>query len=158
MVDPVTAALTGIALVTKVSDTIKQGIGAYRNVAEMGEQLEQLFRGEQECMAARNRKESRHSNFSTEGIAQEVIEHKLAQERLREVGVEIDMRFGHGTWQSILSERQRRIQEAREAAKKAAIERRRQQHELQETIKAIAIGLVCAGLMATAFVGAFIWT
>lgn len=158
MVDPVTAALTGIALVTKVSDTIKQGIGAYRNVAEMGEQLEQLFRGEQECMAARNRKESRHSNFSTEGIAQEVIEHKLAQERLREVGVEIDMRFGHGTWQSILAERQRRIQEAREAAKKAAIERRRQQHELQETIKAIAIGLVCAGLMATAFVGAFIWT
>ena len=77
MVDPVTAALTGIALVTKVSDTIKQGIGAYRNVAEMGEQLEQLFRGEQECMAARNRKESRHSNFSTEGIAQEVIEHFL---------------------------------------------------------------------------------
>ena len=157
MVDPLTAALTGIALVTKVSDTIKQGINAYNSVADMGDQLELLFKGEQECMAARNRQD-KHSNFSTESVAQEVINHKLAQERLREVGTQVDMRFGHGTWQMILSERQRRIKEAREAARQAAIEQRRKQHELMETIRAVAIGLACSGLMLIAFVGAFIWT
>ena len=31
----------------------------------------------------------------------------------------VDMRFGHGTWKGILAERQKRIQEAREAALKA---------------------------------------
>jgi hypothetical protein len=157
MVDPVTAALTGIALVTKIADGIKQGINAYNSVSEMGDQLELLFQGEQQAMAARN-KQDKHSNFSTQNVAQEIIDHKLAQEKLRQVGVEIDMRFGHGTWQMILAERQRRIQEAREAAKRAAMEKRRQQHELTETIKSIAIALGCAALMSLAFVGAFIWT
>ena len=157
MVDPVTAALTGIALVTKVSDTIKQGINAYNSVADMGDQLEQLFKGEQECMAARNRQD-KHSNFSTQSVAKEILEHKASQQRLKEVGVAVDMRWGHGTWQSILEERQRRIREAREAARQALIEKRRRQHELTETIKSIAIALGCAALMLAAFVGAFIWT
>ena len=69
---------------------------------------------------------------STESVAQEIIDHKLAQEKLREVSVMIDMRFGPGTWAGILAERQRRIQEAKEAAKKAAIEKRRRQHEWEE--------------------------
>lgn len=156
MVDPLTAALTGIALVTKVSDTIKQGINAYNSVADMGDQLELLFKGEQECMAARNRQD-KHSNFSTESVAQEVINHKLAQERLREVGTQVDMRFGHGTWQMILSERQRRIKEAREAARQAAIEKRRKHHENMEHIKAAAVGVTVLLLMIGAFLGAFVW-
>ena len=50
MVDPVTAALTGIALVTKVSDTIKQGINAYNSVTDMGDQLELLFKGKSQFL------------------------------------------------------------------------------------------------------------
>jgi len=61
----------------------------------------------------------------------------------------IDLRFGHGTWAGIVSERARRIQEAKEAAKKARIEKARQQHELFETIKTVAIivgvALIAAG-------------
>ena len=45
--------------------------------------------------------------ISTENVAQEIIDHKLAQEKLKEVAVMIDMRFGHGTWAGILAERQR---------------------------------------------------
>ena len=67
MVDPVTAALTGIALVTKIADGIKQGINAYNSVSEMGDQLELLFQGEQQAMAARN-KQDKHSNFSTQNV------------------------------------------------------------------------------------------
>ena len=51
----------------------------------------------------------------------------------------VDLRFGPGTWQSIVDERSKRIQEAKE---QAAIERKKElkrQKEIEETIKAGAI-------------------
>ena len=146
MVDPVTAALTGIALVTKITDHIKSGINAYNSVAEVGEQIDLLFRGEEQCMKARN-KQAKFDNFSTENIAQEIIDHKLAQEKLQEVAVMIDMRFGPGTWAGILTERQRRLREAREAERQAEIERRRKQHEWEENLKTALVGLVVGTIM-----------
>ena len=65
----------------------------------------------------------------------------------------VDMRFGHGTWKGILAERQKRIQEAREAAlkaKRAAIQR---QNEIIENIK---ITIIVAGIAAMA-VGFFVF-
>lgn len=155
MVDPVTAALTGIALVTKITDHIKSGINAYNSVAEVGEQIDLLFKGEEHCMKARN-KQSGFDNFSTENIAQEIIDHKLAQEKLQEVAVMIDMRFGHGTWAGILAERQRRIQEAKEARKQEEIARRRRQHEWEENLKTALVAVVVTVLMVSAIVGAIV--
>ena len=45
MVDPITAGLAGIALVTKISEQIKAGINAYNSVAELGGQIDALFMG-----------------------------------------------------------------------------------------------------------------
>ena len=157
MVDPVTAALTGIALVTKITDHIKSGINAYKSVAEVGEQIDLLFKGEQECMKARNKKAKGYDNFSTESVAQEIIDHKLAQEKLREVATMIDMRFGHGTWAGILAERQRRITEAREAKKQAEIERRRKQHEWEENLKTALITILVFATLLTVAVTAFVY-
>ena len=155
MVDPVTAALTGIALVTKVTDHIKKGINAYKSIAEVGQEIALLFRGEQELQQARNKK-AKVNQFSTNRVAKEIIDHKLAQEKLKEVATMIDMRFGHGTWAGILAERNRRIQEAKEASKKAAMERRRKQHEFEETVKTILIAVVVIACMAAALVTAFV--
>lgn len=157
MVDPITAALTGIALVTKVSEHIKQGINAYKSVADLGDQVEMLFQGEQQCMKARNKQANKADPFSTTSVAQEVINHKIAQEKLREVGVEIDMRFGPGTWAGILAERQQRIREAREAARQAEIARRREQQQQMETIKAASVGVITAILLGLSLAGAFIF-
>lgn len=157
MVDPVTAALTGIALVTKITDQLKKGIDAYKSVAEVGQEIDLLFRGEQECQKARN-KSAGVDSFSTENVAQEIIDHKLAQEKLKEVAVMIDMRFGHGTWAGILAERQRRIQEAREAAKKEAMERRRKRHEFEETMKTVLIAVTVLAAMVAALTAAFTYT
>jgi hypothetical protein len=57
----------------------------------------------------------------------------------------VDMRFGHGTWKGILAERQKRIQEAREAALKARREAIARQNEIMENIK---ITIVIAGIVA----------
>ena len=55
------------------------------------------------------------------------------------------MRFGHGTWKGILAERQKRIQEAREAALKARREAIRRQNEIIENVK---ITVLIAGIVA----------
>ena len=157
MVDPLTAGLAGIALVTKVTEHIKQGINAYNSVAELGGQIDALFKGEQECQKARNKAANRQDTFSTESVAKEVIDHKLAQEKLQEVAVAVDMRFGHGTWASIIAERQRRIREAKEAARQAAIERQRKHNQNMETLKAASVGVITAILLVASLVGAFVF-
>ena len=151
MVDPITAGLAGIALVTKVTEQIKSGINAYQSVAELGGQIDALFMGEQQCQQARNKQANKSNVFSTENIAKEVIDHKLAQERLREVATLVDMRFGHGTWAGILAERQKRIREAKEAERQRVKERQQKIAELQETMVAVTLSVIAVGIILTAF-------
>ena len=63
--------------------------------------------GEQQVIKERDK--SGADPFATENIAQEVINAKLAQEHLYELGQLINHRFGPGTWQYILDERKKRI-------------------------------------------------
>ena len=151
MVDPITAGLAGIALVTKVTEQIKSGIAAYKSVAELGGQIDALFKGEQECQQARNKQANKINTFSTENVAREVIDHKLAQEKLREVATLIDMRFGPGTWASILSERQKRIREAKEAERIRIKERQQKIADIQETLTVVTVSIMAVGLILAAF-------
>ena len=154
MVDPITAGLAGLALVTRVTEQIKAGIHAYKSVAELGDQIDALFIGEQQCQKARNKKANKYDPFNTQTVAKEVIEHKLSQERIREVATLVDLRFGHGTWASILSERQRRIQEAREQAKEAARLRRQRIKEIEEMAKILGTSVLAVGAILTCL---FLW-
>lgn len=151
MVDPITAGLAGIALVTKVTEQIKAGINAYNSVAELGGQIDALFEGEKQCQQARNKKANKGNIWSTENVAREIIDHRLAQEKLQEVATLIDFRFGHGTWASILAERQRRIREARAAELARQKERQRRIDDLQEGLLAITIAVGAVGLILAAF-------
>jgi len=149
MVDPITAGLAGIALVTKVAENIKAGINAYNSVAELGDQIDALFKGEQECQKARNKKAGQFDPFSTETVAREVLDHKLAQEKLQEIATLVDFRFGHGTWAGILAERQKRIREAREQAKEAARIKRQRIQEIEDTAKTIGAVVLVVGVFLT---------
>ena len=151
MVDPITAGLAGIALVTKVTEQIKAGIAAYQSVADLGGQIDALFEGEKQCQQARNKQANKSSVFSTESVAREVIDHKLAQEKLREVGTLIDMRFGPGTWSGILAERQKRIREAKEAERIRIKERQQKIADLQETLTVVTVSIMAVGLILAAF-------
>lgn len=151
MVDPLTAGLAGIALVTKATEQIKAGINAYKSVAELGTQVEALFEGEKQCEAARNKQANKNNIFSTENVAKEVLEHRLAQERLREVGTLVDLRFGPGTWAGILAERQKRIREAKEAERIRLMERRQRIADLQDSIAVVTISVLAVGLILAAF-------
>ena len=65
----------------------------------------------------------------------------------------VDMRFGHGTWRSIVDERAKRIREAKEAEAEARRLKRQQEKEAAETMKQVLMisGAVLAA--ATFFLG-----
>ena len=139
----VAEVLTGLALVKQATDFIKQNVDTAKDIGSLAGQIDDLLRGEQETQKARNKKsgQSLTDQFGVENVAREIVDAKLAAEKVQEIATLIDLRFGHGTWRSILDERARRIQEAREAAMRAKREKIRQQKEFEETVKNVVLTL-----------------
>ena len=123
--------LTGIALVQKSVEFIKNNISTVQDISQIAGQIDDLFRGEKEAQQARNKKSGGGigDQFGVDTVAKEMIDAKIAAEKLQEVATLVDMRFGPGTWRGIVEERAKRIQEAKEAA---AAERRKKLQEAKE--------------------------
>ena len=144
--EPISTALAGISLVKASVDFIKSNISTAKDIGEIAGQIDALFTGQKQVQQASNKKTGMGlaDQFGVQSVAKEMIDAKLAAEQVAEVARMIDFRFGHGTWAAILAERQKRIQQAKEArAAQRKIERERQQ-EMFENFKvgAIAVGLV----------------
>mgnify|MGYP000855155039 FL=1 len=139
--EPISTALAGIALVKSAVDGIKSAIGTANDIGDIAGQIDALFTGQKQVNEARNKKSGVgiKDQFGVESVAREVIDAKIAAEKLQEVATMVNMRFGPNTWKNILEERQRRIQEAKEAA---AAERRRKlqaSREFEEMMKQIVL-------------------
>ena len=150
--------LAGIALVKSSVDFIKSNIDTAKDIGELASGIDGLFRGNDEVQQERNRKSKMGvgDQFGIKTVAQEIIDAKLAEEKMQEMRNMIDMRFGPGTWKSIVDERARRIQEAKEAAKQARIQKAKEQKEQLEALKQAAVIFLVVGSMITAIVGT-IW-
>lgn len=156
---PVAEILAGIALVKSSVDFIKSNIDTCKDIGEIGSAIDGLLRGQQEV----NKKQAKRGlgfkeQFDTAHIARETIDAKLAAEKLREIATLIDLRFGHGTWQGIIDERAKRIQEAKEAERLARIEKRKADAELWADVKMVLIVIGCAIVGCGAVVGAIYFT
>jgi len=151
----VAEVLTGISLVKASVDFIKSNISTCQDIGQIAGQIDDLFRGEKETQALRNKKSggSLADQFGVESVAMETINAKIAAEQLYEISVLVDMRFGHGTWSGIVAERAKRIAEAKEAEAAARREKIKRSNEMEETIK-IALGVF---LLVAAVVGLFIF-
>jgi|TARA_B100000035_G_scaffold66316_1_gene54154 hypothetical protein len=151
----VAEVLAGIALVKSSVDFIKSNIDTAKDIGEIAGAIDGLFQGAEDCQKQRNKKSgvSVKDQFGINNVAQEVIDAKLAEEKLQEMRTLVDMRFGPGTWQSILDLRAKRIQEEKEARRLAAIAKRKEQEEVWEQIKigAIVIGALIFGIFAIWF-------
>ena len=156
--EPISTALAGIALVKQSVDFIKTHISTVQDIGQIASQIDDLFTGEKQIQQARNKKSGTGlgDQFGVDTVAREVIDAKLAAEKLQEVATMVDMRFGHGTWKGILAERAKRLQEQREAEAKARREMIRKAKEFEETMKTIgivtAILAVAIGLLITVMV------
>ena len=144
--------LAGIALVKSAVDGIKSAIGTAQDIGDIAGHIDNLFEGESQTQRARNKK-SGVNQFSVNSVAKETIDAKIAAEKLYEVSVMVDQRFGHGTWSGIVTERAKRIQEAKEAALAARKEKAIKQEETMETLKMTAIVLGVISMIVAAVIG-----
>tara|TARA_R110002020_G_scaffold122594_3_gene278347 strand:+ start:606 stop:1085 length:480 start_codon:yes stop_codon:yes gene_type:complete len=133
--------LAGIALVKSAVDGIKSAIGTANDIGDIAGHIDNLFAGEKQVQQERAKKAGVgiSDQFGVNNVARDVIDAKIAAEKLQEVATMVDMRFGHGTWKGILAERQKRIQEAREAAAKARREAQRAHDEMMENVRTTAL-------------------
>ena len=137
--------LAGIALVKRAVDGIKSAIGTANDVGEIAGHIDNLLTGEKQLQKNRAKKAGVGigDQFGIKSVAQDVIDARLAQEKIQEMRTMIDLRFGPGTWQSIVDERAKRIKEAKEAERKARLEAKRAHEEMIEGLKnAVLISLV----------------
>ncbi len=126
----VAEALAGMALIKAGVDGIKGAINTANDVGSIAKYVDNLFEGRDQVNRDKNK--ARQDPFGIKNIAAETINAKLAEEQLDEMRQLIDLRFGHGTWASIVAERARRIQEAKEAEKQKRIAARRRREETIE--------------------------
>ena len=135
--EPISTALAGIALFKSAVDGIKGAIGTANDVGEIAGFIDKLFEGEKQVQQRRNQQSGVGvgDQFGVTNVAREIIDARLAQEQMREIASMVDMRFGHGTWRSILDERAKRIREAKEAQAEARRLKRQQEMETAENIK-----------------------
>jgi len=146
MVEPISTALAGLALVKKSVDFVKQQIQTCNDIGDIIGHIDKAMTGEQQVIKARDSKNVDH--FAVENVAQEVIDAKLAREQMNELRNLVNLRFGPGTWEFILQERKKRIDAKKQAIREAKAAKLKQQQQIAEYIK--------YGLLATiviAFIG-----
>ena len=143
----VAEVLTGIALVQQSVKFIKENISTAQDIGQIASQIDDLFSGEKQVQQARAKKSGTGlgDQFGVNTVAKEIIDAKIAAEKLQEVATMVDMRFGHGTWAGIIAERAKRIQEAKEAEAIARRKKIQADREFEEGVKQfILIGLIIA--------------
>ena len=150
-------ALAGIALVKSAVEGIKSAINTANDISDIASHIDNLFEGEKQIQKKRSKKSgvSLGDQFGIKSVAQEVIDARLAQEKMQEMKQLIDMRFGHGTWQGIVDERARRIQEAKEAAARRKREQIQRHNELMETLKIVMVVGVVVLVTLMSLIGIF---
>jgi hypothetical protein len=153
----VAEVLTGIALVQQSVKFIKENISTVQDIGQIASQIDDLFAGEKQVQQARNKKSGGGlgDQFGVDTVAKEMIDAKIAAEKLQEVATMVDMRFGHGTWTGILAERQRRIQEQKEAQAVARRKKIQEAREFEEAMKNFVLVAAIIGVTIGLFVFLF---
>tara|TARA_B110000977_G_scaffold175201_1_gene229721 strand:- start:942 stop:1412 length:471 start_codon:yes stop_codon:yes gene_type:complete len=139
--------MAGIALVKSSVDFIKSNIDTCKDIGEIAGAIDGLLQGHQEV----NKKSGQRGlgfkeQFDATHIARETIDAKIAAEKLQEVSVMINMRFGPDTWKEILEERARRIQEQKAHEKAVRIQKAKDHKELMAQLQ--MIGIVTLSILA----------
>jgi hypothetical protein len=149
--EPITTVLTGIALVKQSVEFIKSNIETVKDIGEIAEAIDGLFAGEQQVQKERFGNKSIIASHKS--VASDIIDAKLAQEKLYEMSMLIDLRFGSGTWQKIVNERAKRIQEEKERLARENKIRLQKKKELQTLMTYIGIGVSTIILVVTLIFG-----
>ena len=134
----VAEVLTGIALVKKSVDFIKENISTVQDIQGIAKQIDGFFEGEAQ-MNKKGGKVGIKEQFGIESTANDFIDRKLLEEKRNELKMIINMRFGPTAWDQIIKERANRINEAKEAERLRKVEARQKQKELIDALQTMGI-------------------
>jgi hypothetical protein len=140
--EPISTALTGIALVQKSVGFIKSQIATANDIKDIAGALDGLFAGEKQIQNERFADKSMLGQ--TKDAATKVIDAKLAKEAMDEMRTLINHRFGHGTFQQIIAERNKQIREEKERIAEQKRIARKQAQERKELM--MIVGSVGGGI------------
>jgi hypothetical protein len=146
--EPISAALTGLALARQGIAFIKENIESANDAKAMATQLANVFQGHKEFNRQRY-----DGTLSLKEVAEQRIEMRQQQEQLYQLKMLLDVRFGHGFYDSIqrdFQEQVRQQEEKKKEARRAAI-RRRTELERQAKIASIVMGIMMLVISAIAY-------
>ena len=144
----VTATLTGIALIKKSVDFIKENINTVQDISGIAKQIDGFFLGEEQMNKKQGKGMSIAEQFgSVEKSADDYINRKLLEQKREELKFIINMRFGATAWDEIIAERANRINEAKESQRQQRIKARKKQDEIMETLKWVAYTFIGVGVL-----------
>lgn len=146
--EPISTALTGIALARQGIEWLKANVDAASDAKAMAAQLTNVFQGHKDF-----NKQRYDGTLTLKEVAEQRIEMRLHQEKLMELRTLIDLRMGHGFYDSIqrdFQERLRKIEEEKKEQRRAAI-RRRAEFARQAKVASIAMGFVTAIVSSVAY-------
>ena len=144
----VTATLTGIALIKKSVDFIKENISTVQDISGIAKQIDGFFLGEEQMNKNQGKGMSIAEQFgSVENSANDFINRKLLEEQRESLKFMLNMRFGPTTWDQIIAERADRINKAKEAQRQQRIQARQQQQEIMEILKWVGYTFIGVGLI-----------
>ena len=135
----VTATLTGIALIKKSVDFIKENINTVNDISGIAKQIDGFFQGEAQMNKGQGKGLGIAQQFGIESTATDFIDRKLLEEKRQELKNIINLRFGPTAWDQILAERASRINEAKEQVRLQKVEKRQQQKEIIDTLQTMGI-------------------
>ena len=138
----VAETLAGIALAKSAVSGVKSMINTCKDINEISHHLDDLFKGHEQISkkTAQQKKgnkewniyltEKLHDKEEEEGtsisdVTAEIIEQKQIEEQIQSMAKMLNKRFGANTWTEILELRKKRVEEAKEARKKAIAEAKR---------------------------------
>lgn len=139
--------LTGIALVKKSVDFIKENISTVQDIQGIAKQIDGFFLGEEQMNKGQGKGLGIKEQFGIESTANDFIDRKLLEEKRQELKQIINLRFGPTAWDQIIAERADRINQAREAQRQARLQAKQRQDELLETVKWVGIVFICIGVL-----------
>ena len=134
----VAEVLTGIALVKKSVDFIKENISTVQDIQGIAKQIDGFFEGEAQ-MNKKSGKVGIKEQFGIESTANDFIDRKLLEEKRNELKMIINMRFGPTAWDQIIKERADRINQAKEAERLRKVEAKQKQKEIIDALQTMGI-------------------
>jgi hypothetical protein len=144
----VVETISAVMALAKIVDVVTQGVDGASSAKN-------LFKGVDRIIRAREKADEDQDNedLSVEAIAEAVLIRKKTEEKLSRLATKIDIRWGPGTWASILAARQSKIT-VRDAAIQRRVDQKRETHEtIIKALKEIAAVFVILSVLGLA-----VWT